>query len=94
MKAITSCKCRLKNRLTLSNVLEFFEICRTSNSFIHVYKNGEVCNETELARMVSFFLTIKERDQFLLVVEGDEAKESFHHIISFLKSSAIPLERV
>lgn len=53
---------------------------KSINSQLFLSKNGHTVHASGLSQLVSFFLTLKEGDSFLYIVEGADAESAMNVI--------------
>ncbi|MDR7072633.1 HPr family phosphocarrier protein [Fictibacillus barbaricus] len=78
MKQICSRKVKVSAKFTVNKALEIMQFAKDFNSQLFLSKNGMTIHATGLSQLVSFFLTLKEGDSFLYIVEGADAESAMN----------------
>jgi phosphotransferase system HPr-like phosphotransfer protein len=78
MKQICSRKVKVSAKFTVNKALEIMQFVKDFNSQLFLSKNGMTIHATGLSQLVSFFLTLKEGDSFLYIVEGADAESAMN----------------
>ncbi|WNB93637.1 HPr family phosphocarrier protein [Bacillus sp. NEB1478] len=76
MKQICSKKVKVSAKFTVNKALEIMQFIKDFNSQLFLSKNGMTVHATGLSQLVSFFLTLKEGDSFLYIIEGADAESA------------------
>jgi hypothetical protein len=80
MKQICSRKVRVRAKYTVNKALEIMQLVKDINSQLFLSKNGLTIHASGLSQLVSFFLTLKEGESFLCIVEGKDAESTMNQI--------------
>jgi phosphotransferase system HPr-like phosphotransfer protein len=80
MKQICSKKVKVTAKYTVNKALEIMQSAKKINSQLFLAKDGITVHASGLSQLVSFFLTLKEGDSFLYIVEGADAESALNLI--------------
>jgi phosphotransferase system HPr-like phosphotransfer protein len=80
MKQICSKKVKVTAKYTVNKALEIMQSAKKINSQLFLAKDGITVHASGLSQLVSFFLTLKEGDSFLYIVEGADAETALNLI--------------
>ncbi|WP_416728900.1 HPr family phosphocarrier protein [Fictibacillus sp. JL2B1089] len=81
MKQICSQKVIVTAKYTVSKAIEIIHSAKRLNSQLFLSKDGITIQATGLSQLVAFFLTLKEGDSFLYIVEGADAESAMSLIL-------------
>ncbi|KZE66328.1 hypothetical protein AWM68_08155 [Fictibacillus phosphorivorans] len=76
MKQICSRKVKVTAKYTVNKAIEIMQSAKKINSQLFLSKDGITVHASGLSQLVSFFLTLKEGDSFLYIVEGADAESA------------------
>ncbi|GGE32406.1 hypothetical protein GCM10011391_08840 [Pullulanibacillus camelliae] len=79
MKNIVSFNFPIRD-FTLEKLIDFYFICSQSGQNVYLYKDGKTCRIERMTELIAFTLTSVE-ERLLVVVEGEQAKDTLKRII-------------
>jgi phosphotransferase system HPr-like phosphotransfer protein len=81
MKQICSKKVKVTADYTVNKAIEIMQSVKRINSRLFLCKDGITLQASGLSQLVSFFLTLKEGDSFLYILEGADAESAMSILI-------------
>ena len=82
MKNIVSFNFPIRN-FSFDKLIDFYFICSQSNQKVFLYRDGKACLLKRMTEFIAYTLT-SEEERMLIVIEGDNAKETMKHLLQSL----------
>ncbi|MBS4210246.1 HPr family phosphocarrier protein [Bacillus sp. FJAT-50079] len=83
MKVIQSKSFTYKEPINLEKVYQLFNKVKSYQSNLFLCKNGLFTKGKTLVSLVSFFLTLRKGDSFVLILEGIDADQAVEVLADF-----------
>lgn len=80
MKEIISANVLVRNKFTMKKMLEIYQASKQFDGTTYLYSKHKAVDASNLSKLVSFLLTVKQQTSLKIIVEGTEVQNHLQHI--------------